>query len=458
MPAITLKETLESYGLKKIIAYLDSNPVENIPRLLAWGERIDREGMVAPQLKAIKSALRDKDGNWYRLVRSFWTDIDDRVRKTLFENFVINGAVVGSSRQFRAKKTYGCNIPWAILLDPTSDCNLKCKGCWAADYGNHLQMDVATLDKIINQGKALGIFIYIYSGGEPLIRKSDIIRLCEKHHECIFSAFTNGTLIDEPFADEMLRVGNFVPAISVEGTEEATDARRGQGTYQKLIKAMGILKRKRLLFGFSSCYTRQNPAVIGSEEYFDTLIAMGAKFGWLFTYMPVGMDAIPELMVTPEQREYMYRQVKQFRNTKPIFVMDFWNDGEYKNGCIAGGKSYLHINANGDIEPCAFIHYSDTNIRDKTLLEGLQGALFQQYKQNQPFNENHLRPCPLLDNPARLDAMVKASGARSTEMLSPEDVGHLCQKCELASEKWAVTADRLWSETDKNKEPVEINK
>ena len=93
--------------------------------------------------------------------------------------------------------------------------------------------------------------MYIYTGGEPLVRKDDIIRLCEKHNDCAFLAFTNSTLIDEDFANEMLRVKNFVPAISVEGFEEATDFRRGKGTYQKVRDAMKLLTEKKLPFGVS---------------------------------------------------------------------------------------------------------------------------------------------------------------------------------------------------------------
>ncbi len=130
---------------------------------------------------------------------------------------------------------------------------------------------------------------------------------------------------------------------------------------------MAILREKHLPFGVSCCYTSRNAEVIGSEEYFDQMIAWGARFCWLFTYMPVGKDAVPELMATAEQRKLMYEQVRRFRRTKPIFTMDFWNDGEYAGGCIAGGRRYLHINAGGDMEPCAFIHYSDSNIREKTL-------------------------------------------------------------------------------------------
>ena len=248
------------------------------------------------------------------------------------------------------------------------------------------------------------------------------------------------------FADEMLRVKNFAPAISVEGFEDATDSRRGAGTYKAVSRAMEILKRKKLLFGISCCYTSANTEVIGSEEFFDSMIEKGAKFAWFFTYMPVGADAVPELLAKPEQREFMYHQIREFRKTKPLFTMDFWNDGEFVGGCIAGGRAYLHINANGDIEPCAFIHYSDSNIREKTLLQAYKSPLFQAYRKGQPFNENMLRPCPLLDNPERLVEIVEGSGAASTDMQNPENVRCLSGKCEHAAMCWAPTADRLWEQ------------
>ena len=329
-------------------------------------------------------------------------------------------------------------------MDPTSACNLKCTGCWAADYGNKMNMSYETLDNIIGQGKALGTYMYLYSGGEPLVRKDDLLKLCEKHSDCVFLAFTNATLIDESFAEELLRVKNFVPAISVEGFEEETDFRRGKGTYAAVTEAMELLKRKKLPFGISCCYTNKNTEIIGSEIYFDDMIAKGAKFAWFFTYMPVGVDAAPELMATAEQREFMYHQIRKFRDSKAIFTLDFWNDGEYVNGCIAGGRNYLHINANGDIEPCAFIHYSDSNIHEHSLIDAFKNPLFMQYKENQPFNTNHLRPCPLLDNPEKLEKMLLVSGAKSTEMLHPENVQHLCGKCKTVSEKWAAKAEQLW--------------
>jgi radical SAM protein with 4Fe4S-binding SPASM domain len=131
--------------------------------------------------------------------------------------------------------------------------------------------------------------------------------------------------------------------------------------------------------------------------------------------------------------------------------MDFWNDGSYVNGCIAAGRRYLHINANGDVEPCAFIHYSSANIHDVSLIEALQQPLFKEYKKNQPFNDNMLRPCPLLDNPDCLKQMVLDSKAKSTQPKDRENVVDLTNKTQKISKEWEVVSNKLWqSEQIKN--------
>ncbi len=439
-----IKDKVKAFGIKKILGYLDSDPEENMAKVFNWLKKLDSDNHYTGAFKLAEKAVNDPNDVWHKYLISLCTDIDKEVRKTFFENFLVNSVLNGSQTRRKLQEKYDCNIPWTLLMDPTSACNLHCKGCWASEYGHNLSLSYQQLNDIINQGKKLGMYMYIYTGGEPLVRKEDIIRLCEKHRDCIFLSFTNATLIDEAFIDDMLRVKNFIPAISVEGFENETDMRRGKGTYKKVVEAMALLKENKLPFGFSTCYHKENAEIIGSERYFDDMIQRGCKFGWLFTYMPVGASAVPELMATAEQRAYLYYQVRKFRATKPIFTMDFWNDGEYVNGCIAGGRCYLHINANGDIDPCAFIHYSDSNIKDKTLLEALQSPLFMEYRRHQPFNENMLRVCPLLDNPGRLAQMIHASGAKSTDLESPEDIDVLTEKCRACAENWKTIADKIW--------------
>ena len=443
----TFAESVRSAVGRKILQYAQGgDPAVQLPKMLKAVDAVLPRDYLVEQRALFHQVIDNPDNNWMVLLKSLWTDVDDGVRTRLVENFLINASLIGLARQDTAAAAYGCNVPWAMLVDPTSACNLRCTGCWAAEYGNRLNLSFEELDGIVEQGKELGVFFYLFSGGEPLVRKRDLFRLCEKHDDCAFTAFTNATLIDDEFAEEMLRVKNFVPAISVEGFGEATDSRRGEGTYAAVMRAMAILKARKLLFGVSCCYTHDNAASVGSEAFIDDLIAHGAKFAWFFTYMPVGCSAPTDLLATAADRSFMYRQIRAFRETKPLFTMDFWNDGEFTQGCIAGGRRYLHINANGDIEPCAFIHYSDANIRDCTILEALQRPLFMAYHDNQPFNDNHLRPCPVLDNKDRLAQMVAASGAHSTDLAQPEDAGALCAKTHATADGWAPVADGIWSE------------
>ena len=443
-----IQERLKKTALKTAFGYIEKDPENNMLKLLDWVDKLAGEGpdSFEAQREAFRTVLENPAGNMYQLIMDIFQSVDNDVLKTVFENFFLNANITGWPRQEEMRKKYGCNIPWAILLDPTSACNLHCTGCWAAEYGSRLNLRFDEIDSIIQQGKELGIYMYIYTGGEPMVRKKDLIALCEKHADCYFLAFTNATLIDRAFADEMLRVKNFMPAISLEGFEEATDGRRGKGVYQKVLRAMSILKEKKLPFGISACYTSQNLDSISSGAFIDQLIQWGAKFIWYFHYMPVGNDAAPALLPSPEQRTAMYHRVREIRASKPLFAMDFQNDGEYVGGCIAGGRRYLHINANGDVDPCVFIHYSDSNIREKTLLECLQGPIFMAYHDGQPFDENHLRPCPMLENPHLLREMVHRTGAHSTDLQSPESVDHLCDKCVSYAQCWSPQADQLWND------------
>ena len=439
--------TMKKFGLEQAFKYLYKDPEKNLLKRMDWADKFSG-GEFGPQRKMVREAMTNPDHPYYSYIRRLIHEIDPHVMQTTAVNFFINAALDGWKTQEKYRKEYGCNIPWAILLDPTSACNLHCTGCWAAEYGNKLNLTFEEIDDIIRQGKELGVYFYIYTGGEPLVRKDDLIRLCENHSDCVFLSFTNGTLIDEAFADEMLRVGNFVPAISLEGFEEATDGRRGNGVYEKATAAMRILREKKLFYGISACYTSANFESITSEEFFDQLIEMGAYFIWYFHYMPVGNDASPELLPTPEQRIETCRRIRKYRAEKPLFAMDFQNDAEYVGGCIAGGRRYLHINANGDMDPCVFVHYSDSNIREKTLLEGLRSPIMMAYHDGQPFNENMLRPCPMLENPDKLRAMVVCTEAHSTDLQSPESVEHLCQKCDKYAENWKPEAERLWNERE----------
>ena len=219
---------------------------------------------------------------------------------------------------------------------------------------------------------------------------------------------------------------------------------------KKAMDTMDLLRTNGIIYGTSICYTRHNCEAVTSDDFLDFLVEKGVSCSWYFHYMPVGMDASAELIPTVEQRKYIYRRIREvraFEGGKPIFLMDFQNDGEFVSGCIAGGKYYCHINPNGDVEPCVFIHYSNANIHEKSLLECLKQPLFRAYQYNQPFNDNLLRPCPMLENPLMLRKMVAETGAHSTDLTNPESCEHLCSKCDHYADVWQPMADLLWEKS-----------
>ena len=224
-------KVLGTLGIKTAYSYIEKDPERNLPKLMEWVDKLAGTGpdSFQEQRDAFRAVINDPDNNMHQLIMNTLQGVDNGVLKAFFVNFFLNANIIGWPIQEKFRKKYNCNIPWAILLDPTSACNLHCTGCWAAEYGNKLNLSFEEIDSIIRQGKELGVYMYIYTGGEPLVRKNDLIRLCEKHSDCQFLAFTNATLIDESFADDMLRVKNFIPAISLEGFETATDGRRGNG-------------------------------------------------------------------------------------------------------------------------------------------------------------------------------------------------------------------------------------
>ena len=398
----------------------------------------------------VKDMTCNKDCALNQYLNRLLDELDPNVVKTTVLNFGFEAMLHGTKTIRKMRTVHNCNIPWLILMDPTSACNLHCTGCWAAEYGNKLNLSYEELSNVVKQGKEIGVYFYMFTGGEPLVRKKDIIQLCEEHHECQFLAFTNGTLVDEAFCQEMKRVGNLALAISLEGSPEVNDLRRGAGVYGKVMHAMELLKENGLIFGTSICYTSKNCESVTSKEFVKLMVDKGCRYAMYFHYMPIGNEASLELLPTPEQRMYIkdrIREIRKLENGEGLFTMDFQNDGEFVGGCIAGGRNYFHINANGDAEPCVFIHYSGANIRTHSLLEILKQPLFMAYHNNQPFNENHLRPCPMLENPEILQRLVNETGAKSTDLQSPETVEQLCTKCEEYARNWKPHADKVWAET-----------
>lgn len=398
--------------IRQAINYLEKDPEKNLPKVLNLADKVARTEKHHEEIAAIRKSYQTNPA--LRQFVNRLAKVAPSYKNGLIMNFFVNSALMGIPRQFELMKELGVWVPWTILIDPTSACNLSCVGCWAGRYKKSDSLEVETINRIIREAKEMGIYFIVLSGGEPTVYPH-LFEIFRDHPDVGFMMYTNGTLIDEKMANRMLEVGNVSPAISLEGFQKSTDARRGEGTYEKIMATMDRLRKRGIVFGISVTVTRQNAdELFGNDDFIDHIIEKGAIYGWSFHYIPIGKDPNLEMMITPEQREMLAYKVPEIRIRKPFFLADFWNDGTFTGGCIAGGRRYFHINAKGDVEPCAFVHFAVDNIKNKSLKEVLQNPLFKSYQKRQPFGKNMMAPCPIIDHPYALRAIVAESKARPT--------------------------------------------
>lgn len=311
----------------------------------------------------------------------------------------------------------GFEPPLLAVISPLKECNLQCKGCYAsAVTTKEDRLDFDAMDKIVTELKSFGTPFIVISGGEPThpLMWPTVKALCAKHHEQAFMMYTNGTLIDDAKVNDLLELGNLTPAISVEGWKEQTDARRGDGVYDRIMAAMDRLREARVFFGFSLTYTSQNFESATDTKLIDFLMEKGCLYGWYFMYVPVGKDPDMSLVVSPSQRDGIREFTWDMLRQKGLFIADFWNSGAMTMGCIAGGR-YLHINNKGNIEPCVFFKFTTNNIRDTRLIDALRSPLFSEIRRGQEGQSNPLTPCQFMDHPEDGRRAVTVSGARPSE-------------------------------------------
>ena len=277
MGELTHKATRAAFGkaIELTLKHVEKDREKGLLQLVDLTEKFMGDNFPSESYEGARNLIRDPESKWMQYVNRALDEIHPNVIKQTALNLGFEAAFHGTKTIRAMRETHQCNIPWLILMDPTSACNLHCTGCWAAEYGHKLNLSYEDLDRIITQGKELGIYFYMYTGGEPLVRKADIIKLCEKHYDCEFHAFTNGTLVDDAFCEEMQRVGNLSLSISLEGFEEVNDLRRGVGVYDKVMAAMDKLKSHGLIFGTSICYTSKNIETVTSDEFLDMIIEKG---------------------------------------------------------------------------------------------------------------------------------------------------------------------------------------
>lgn len=410
-----VKSMSREQAAETMLSLLDHVSPETFMKLTLLASHVIEGEDAHAAVRAVTASLREGDDSQAsRLFRRVMTELSPHCLKAVARTLFVNGLLRSSAIRCDFARKHGFEPPFTLLISPTMQCNLNCVGCYSGRYVREKGLSNELLDRILKEAQEMGILFTVFSGGEPLTRRQDLFHLIRKYKDMYFMFYTNGTLITNSVADELHELGNAGAVISLEGFEEATDRRRGKGTYRKVMQSMERLKERGVPFGTSLTVTRNNIEEITSSRFFEHLYRKGVMVAWFFLFMPVGKDPDVTLMPTPEQREYLRRRDQALREEFPIFIADFWNDAPYVGGCIAGGRHYLHITPKGDVEPCVFTHVAVEKIHDKTLVEVLNSDLFRYIRSLQPYSENLLTPCMIIDNPHIFRDVCRKCGAYGT--------------------------------------------
>lgn len=439
-----MKQSMLKQAGKFVGGVVKNSSTETIHKLFATVSALSKEPAKSGLKKLGQMAKEDHPmiQSWQRI---FKNSSPKSVEKAM-TNLVINEFALGEKIRQEKMLEHEIVIPKLMVISPTYACNLNCVGCYAGLYGRKYQLSKDEVWSLIRQANDLGIYFFVISGGEPFVWPH-YLEMLEEFNDSYFMTFTNGTFITPEVAKKLAELGNATFAVSVEGLENDTDWRRGRGVFQKILEAWKNLREAGVIYGTSITATKLNHDVIMSDDFWNFLKENSVEFAWVFQFMPVGMNPSLDLVPTPEQRYERFFKTEEIRlGGEFAFVADFFNHGFLTNGCLSAGSKYLHVNAKGYAEPCVFQQFAVDSIREKSLVEILKSPFFTAYKRMVPFSNNTFRPCPIIDNPKVLRAMVNKFGAIPQHEGSERVVTELAPELDKLAAEWKEYADKLWYE------------
>jgi MoaA/NifB/PqqE/SkfB family radical SAM enzyme len=310
-------------------------------------------------------------------------------------------------RHTRQQRRISGQIPFVLAISPTMRCNYNCQGCYSRGRPDDNELSTDELNTLFSEAEELGIHSIVVTGGEPLLR-NDMLDLIAQHHRLLFFLITNGSLVTPEMARCMARSGNVIPLVSIEGFGNDTDERRRPGAHETAIRAFGYLRKARAVFGFVATNTAANTHQLATDAFIDQMVAIGCAVGFFTEYVPCGADPRHDWVLDEAARAAFHKRVLEFRRHKPIVLSQFPDD-EYgqENRCSGAGRVSLHINSQGDVEPCPFISMARENIRRGGLVAAYQSPFLGAIRNQPKLLQRERYACSLFEHRAELDELAQ---------------------------------------------------
>jgi MoaA/NifB/PqqE/SkfB family radical SAM enzyme len=400
-----------SNELLSIVGNLSKN---NMLRAVGIYEKIASIKWHHRGISAIKEMIKN-DHPGVEAVRRILKQANPQARSAILNNFILGSLLMGFKKRYAFYEKHQVAPPGTLMISPTKRCNLKCYGCYAATHEPGQELTFDEVDGIISEASIAGTNFVLFLGGEPFMVPW-LLDMVEKHTQMAFIIYTNGMLIGGAEIDRLAKMGNAAICIGLDGLKEETDDRKGDGTFDRAMSVMNRLNAAGVVVGFSAMTSRRNFDMLHSDEFYDTMIANGAGFGWIPIAVPQGSACQEDdLIPTQEQKAKIGELIKGIKQRKPILIADFLTDAYVTEGCGAA-RIIMHVNANGDVEPCVLMPFSVDNIREKGFLEILKSDFFHQIRE---INQRHCKEsqtCMMVYKPGEVLAAINACGAKETSI------------------------------------------
>lgn len=278
----------------------------------------------------------------------------------------------------------GLHVPPFLIASIASQCNLHCAGCYARADGmcsENVSEEMTADDwrRVFDEAEELGVSFILLAGGEPLLKR-DVIDIAAEHKGIAFPVFTNAMLINDEYINLFDKKRNLIPVISIEGSDEQTDMRRGQGVAKKIKSVMAEFKNRGILFAVSVTVTRENLHTAVSDEYLNELRQRGCGVVFYVEYVPA-QKGTENLVLTYDDIEWLNSETQRLKkDKKDMTILSFPGDEEYMDGCLAAARGFFHINPNGGAEPCPFSPFSVLNLKRNSIKEVLRSEFFKKVR------------------------------------------------------------------------------
>jgi MoaA/NifB/PqqE/SkfB family radical SAM enzyme len=310
-------------------------------------------------------------------------------------------------RHTRQQRRIDGTVPSVLSISPTMRCNYNCQGCYSRGRPEDNELSTDELDALFSEAEDLGIHSIVLTGGEPLLR-NDMFDLIAQHRRLLFFLITNGSLMTPDIARRIARSGNIISLVSIEGFASDTDERRRPGAHETAMRAFAHLRKARAAFGFVATNTSANSSRLATDEFIDQMIAIGCAVGFFTEYVPSGPNPKPDWVLDEAARAAFRKRVLEFRRCKPIVLSQFPDD-EYgkENRCSGAGRVSLHINSQGDVEPCPFVPVARENIRHGGLITACQSPFFRAIREQPKLLRRQRYACSLFEHRPELDDLLR---------------------------------------------------